>query len=205
MHRVLLLTGVALLSATLLGAPQTSPSPAKTPDPAAAPALPATQTVVPSPESVPATAPVPVPGPVVPTPLPAVAATTVPTSPAARVFASEAGIILNPIKPAQATAFESVIQKLKEALARSDDAVRRQQANGWKVYRAAETAPDGTMYYLFVIDPVVKGADYTIAKVLYEAYPTQVDALLKQFLGSYAGGQTMLNLTVVSNLRIGAK
>ncbi len=122
------------------------------------------------------------------------------------MFASEAGAILNPIKKASTAQFEAVIQKLKEALRVSDNQVRRQQANGWKVYRVAEAGGDGTIvYYLFLIDPVVKGADYTISKLLNEAYPDQINELQKQFLGSYAGGQTLLNLTLVANLRLGAK
>jgi len=224
MHRLPLLTGAALVFAALASA-QTPPPQPKTPDPAQTRAVPVEQVApsnqvpatgrvlspeappsaqVRSPEEEPPTAPIPIPVPVV-VPLPKPVPTTVPTSPQPRVFASEAGVILNPIKADQTANFEAVVQKLKDALRLSDNEVRRQQANGWKVYRATETSGDGTVYYLFVIDPVVKGADYTVTKVLYEAYPAQIDTLLKQFLGSYAGGQTLLNLTLVANLRLGAK
>lgn len=123
------------------------------------------------------------------------------TSPDARVFASEVGAILNPINPLKTVAFEAVLVKLKEALRLSKDPVRRQQAQGWKVYRVAESGDGGTVYYLFLIDPVVKGADYTITTVLRDAYPTEIDALLEQFLGAYAGGQTLMNMRLVANMK----
>src|SRR5262245_54878861 len=66
-----------------------------------------------------------------------------------RVFASEAGLILNPVKPDKTDDFEMVIGRLHEALAKSSDPMRQKQAAGWKVYKAAETVQNGAVPYVF--------------------------------------------------------
>jgi hypothetical protein len=55
---------------------------------------------------------------------------------AARVFGSDAGLVLNFIKPDKTADFEAVMLKLKEALRTSNKPERRQQAASWKVFRA---------------------------------------------------------------------
>jgi hypothetical protein len=49
------------------------------------------------------------------------------------------------------------------------------------VFRAAEPAATGTALYVFVIDPAVKGADYTVSTILAEMFPNEVQALYKQY------------------------
>ena len=51
-----------------------------------------------------------------------------------------------------------------------------------------------------IIDPSVKGADYTVSTILAEAFPQEVQALYKQYADSYASGQNFVNLTLVSDL-----
>lgn len=134
----------------------------------------------------------PAPGQVVPP------ATPVPT-PLGRVFGSDAGMIFNPIKPDKAVEFEQVMAKLNDALMRSEDPVRQKQAAGWKVFKAVEPGPNGTVLYVFVMDPAVKGADYSVTKILTEAYPTtEVQELYKLYSAAYASGQSLLNLDPLS-------
>src|SRR5690348_4252991 len=59
-------------------------------------------------------------------------------APAPRVFASDAGMVLNFIKADKTMDFEAVMAKLKEALQKSEKPERKQQAMSWRVYRAAE-------------------------------------------------------------------
>ena len=133
------------------------------------------------------------------TPPPAAGQVVPPVTPApvpvGRIFGSEAGMIFNPIKPDKTIDFEQVMAKLKEALTRSEDPVRQRQAAGWKVFKAVEPGPNGTVLYIFVMDPAVKGADYSVTKILTEAYPTpEVQELYKLYSAAYAGGQSLLNL-----------
>jgi hypothetical protein len=101
------------------------------------------------------------------------------TVPAKRVFGSDAGMVLNFIKPEKTADFEAVIAKLKEALAKSPRPERAQQAHSWKVFRSA---------------------DYTVSTILAEAFPDDVQTLYKQYAESYASGQNFVNLSTVQAL-----
>jgi len=117
-----------------------------------------------------------------------------------RVFASDAGMILNTIKPDKTADFELVVERVKAALLQSSDGTRKQQSAGWRVYKALEPGANNSVLYVFWLDPVVKGADYTVSKILYEAFPTEAQELYHKLSGSYSGGQTLVNLQLLSNL-----
>lgn len=121
-------------------------------------------------------------------------------APTTRVFANDAGLVLNFIKPDKTADFESVMGKLKEALQKSAKPERKQQAASWKVFKSPEPAAGGNVLYVFVIDPAVKGADYTVSTILAEAFPQDVQALYKQYAESYASGQNFVNLALVQDL-----
>src|ERR1700730_7923200 len=120
--------------------------------------------------------------------------------PTKRVFASDGGMVLNFIKPDKTADFEAVIAKLKEALAKSEKPERKVQAKSWKVFKSPDPAAGGNVLYVFVIDPSVKGADYTVSNILAEAFPAEVQALYKQYAEAYASGQNFVNLSLVSDL-----
>lgn len=135
-----------------------------------------------------------------PAPAPPPGQSVVSPPPLGRVFASEQGMMINAIRPDKVMDFETVIAKLREALANSKDPVRNQQGWGWKVYKAAEPGPNGSVLYVFVMDPVVKGADYGVAKILAEAYPTEIMELYRMYTTSFAAaGQTLINLQPVAS------
>lgn len=123
-------------------------------------------------------------------------------APAAPVLAldGDAATITVLIKPDKTADFEAVIGKLKEALAKSAKPERKQQAASWKVFKSPDPAAGGNVLYVFVIDPSVKGADYTVSNILAEAFPTEVQALYKQYAEAYASGQNFVNLSLVSDL-----
>jgi hypothetical protein len=122
-----------------------------------------------------------------------------PATPPARVFTSDAGMIFNQIKADNTADFEMVMGRLKEALAKSEDPVRKQQAASWKVFKSLEPGPGGNVLYIFMMDPAVKDADYTVSKILAEAYPTEVQEMFKTYSAAYAGGQNLVNLQLVSD------
>ena len=121
-------------------------------------------------------------------------------APTKRVFASDAGLVLNFIKPDKTADFEAVMAKLKEALSKSDKPERKQQAQSWKVFKSPDPAAGGNALYVFVIDPAVKDADYTVSTILAEGFPQDVQTLYKQYAESYASGQNFVNLTLVQKL-----
>lgn len=123
--------------------------------------------------------------------------TTLPTD---RVFAADAGLIFNPIRPDKVADFEMVIGRLHEALSRSTDASRRKQAAGWKVYKATEPGPNGSVLYVFAMDPAVPGADYTVSKILSEAFPDETRDLYRIYTAAFAGSPSLVNLKLSDHL-----
>ena len=129
---------------------------------------------------------------------PAAAAQAAPTT---RVFSGDAGMVLNFIKADKVADFEMVVAKLKEALGKSTKPERKQQATSWKIFKAAEPGAGGSVLYVFVVDPSVKGADYSVANILAESFPPeQVNEIYKAYAGAYATGQNIVNLSLVSDL-----
>jgi hypothetical protein len=97
--------------------------------------------------------------------------------------------------------FETVLAKLRAALTNAKDPVRNQQGWGWKIFKAAEPGPNGSVLYVFVMDPAVKGADYGVAKILSEAYPNEIMDLYRMYTGAFAtAGQTLINLQPIPSL-----
>jgi len=136
-----------------------------------------------------------------PAPAPPPGQNVVAPPPLGRVFASDQGLIFNAIRPDKVMDFETVLAKLRAALADSKDPVRTQQGWGWKIYKAAEPGPNGSVLYVFVMDPAVKGADYGVAKILSEAYPNEVMELYRMYTGAFAtAGQTLINLQPIPAL-----
>jgi hypothetical protein len=122
-------------------------------------------------------------------------------APQARVFTGDVGIMFNVIKPDKTADFEMVIGKLKEALAKSDDPVHKQMAQGWRVIKNPEPIQGGNYLYAFLIDPVVKDADYTVSRVLAKVFPAEVQELFKVYSACFAGGVTLQNYVTVANMK----
>ena len=114
-----------------------------------------------------------------------------------RTFTGGTGMMLNYVKADATADFEAVMRKLAEALQQSEDADRRRQADGWRVYKAQEPGQGGSVLYVWIIDPTVSGADYAVSQILNEAFPAEVQELYERFNGSFAGGQAMVNLDLV--------
>jgi len=139
---------------------------------------------------------------------PAFAQGAAPAQPAAPannpfVFPGDGGVILNFVKADKTADFESVLGKVKEGLAKSEKPERKQQASGWKVFKATEPGPSGAVIYVFVMDPVVKGADYSVGNILVEAFgQTEGQALYKTYSESYSNPAigALLHLTLVQDL-----
>jgi hypothetical protein len=122
-----------------------------------------------------------------------------PATPNARVFNSGSGLILYTIKADKTADFESVMNKTKEALGKSDKPGRKQQAATWKVFKAAEAGANGNVTYVMVMDPSIKDADYNVINVLNEVFPTEIQALYKTYTESFASGLIPINLIPVAD------
>ena len=92
--------------------------------------------------------------------------------------------------------FEKAMGYLEAALASSTNERVREQAAGWRVFKATEAGPNNAVLYVFMLDPTVPGADYSLGRILADAYPDQakLQEIWKLYSGSVTGG-SLLNLT----------
>jgi hypothetical protein len=114
------------------------------------------------------------------------------------IVTERAAVILNPVKPDRTAEFELGLEQLRAVLAATTDSphpAKRQQARGWKIYRAEE--PMGTnVLYVFLLDPALPYADYSFKNLLEESLPPpEAEVALRRLSGSLAGPQTVISLT----------
>jgi hypothetical protein len=109
-------------------------------------------------------------------------------APAAPVLAldGDAATITVLIKPDKTADFEAVLTKLKESLNKSEKAERKQQAAGWTVYKTSQ-AVQGNTAYIMIINPIVKGQEYDITRLIAEVFPTEVTEFFQKYKDSFAG------------------
>jgi hypothetical protein len=130
---------------------------------------------------------------------------TVPAPPApgagpSRTFTAPVGMLLNTVRPDKVADFERVVALVRAAMEKSTDTKDRQQAQSWKVYKAAEPGPGGSVLYVFVFDPTLPNTEYGFNRILADAYPdtAQLQEIWKLYTGSLTGGGSLLNLTPVT-------
>ena len=124
-------------------------------------------------------------------------------APSPFVFSGDGGVILNFVKADKTADFEMVMGKLKEALAKSEKPERKVQAAGWKYFKASEPGPNGAVIYVFIMDPVAQGQEYSVGNILVEVLgSTEGQALYKTYSDSYANPAigALLHLTKVADL-----
>jgi hypothetical protein len=132
-------------------------------------------------------------------------ATQVPPGPVAapppvgRVFTAPAGALFNTVRPERVKDFETFLSHLRFALDKSTNPDVREQAKSWQIYRATEPGPNNTVLNVFLFDPAVKGADYSLGRILADAYAdtVQLAEVWKLYTSSITGGGSLLNLTPV--------
>jgi hypothetical protein len=166
---------------------------------AAAPQLPQQPTQPPTtppatPPAAPPTAPAPSPQP------PPVAEPKAAGPPVPRTFTSDAGVIFSAIKPEKAADFEAVMARVKDALAKSSNPKRKQQAAAWRVFKSVEPGPGGSILYMSFFDPPVKEEEYSVSTILAEAFPEEAQALWRKYIDCFVDGQTLVNLQLTTNM-----
>lgn len=113
------------------------------------------------------------------------AAPAVPTKPVFELT-SEAALVTVLIKPDKTADFEFVLTKLRDALQKSDKPERRQQAAGWRVFKSSQPV-QGNAVYIMRIEPVVKGEEYDITRLIAEVFPVEVQEIFPKYRDAFAG------------------
>jgi hypothetical protein len=119
-------------------------------------------------------------------------------APQPRIFTASVGLLFNTVRADRVDDFERAMGYLQAALAASTNERVRAQAAGWRIFKATEGAPGGAVLYVFLLDPTVAGADYSLGRILADAYPDQakLQEIWKLYSGSVTGG-SLLNLTTL--------
>jgi hypothetical protein len=117
--------------------------------------------------------------------------------PKAPVMALEgdAAVVTILIKGDKTADFEAVIAKYKEALGKSDNPKRKEQLAGMKFFKSP-TAVQGNAMYIISVDPVLKGEEYDITRVVTEVFPVEVQEVYAKYKDSFAGRQ-IINLNKI--------
>jgi len=89
------------------------------------------------------------------------------------------------VKPDKTADYEKAMDKLKAALQKITRPEAKQQLAGWKIVRNSAAQPDGSILYVHVLSPVIKGADYSILNLVYEAFTDYQEQ--KAFYDLYSG------------------
>jgi hypothetical protein len=103
----------------------------------------------------------------------------------------DATVVIVLIKPDKTADFEAVLAKYKEALGKSDKPARKEQLAGLKIYKSP-TAMGGNTAYILSVDPVVKGEEYDITRVINEVFPSEVTDMFNKYKEAYAGRQIIV-------------
>lgn len=98
-------------------------------------------------------------------------------------FETTTAILVFYVRPEKVAEFEAVVARLAQALDASTDPTRRQQAAAWRMLRSSEPGRDAVVY-VFLLDPVVPGADYDPVRVLSESLPAEVQPLYEKLKAS---------------------
>ena len=100
----------------------------------------------------------------------------------------DAAIVLVLIKPDKAADFEAVVAKYKEALGKSDNPKRKEQLAGITVLKSP-TPIGGNTAYVFRVDPVLKGEEYDITRIIVEVFPSEATDMYNRYKDAFAGRQ----------------
>jgi hypothetical protein len=100
----------------------------------------------------------------------------------------DAAVIIVLIKPDKTADFETVIAKYREAMAKGDNAKRKEQLAGLKVFKSP-TAMGGNTAYIFSVDPIIQGEEYDITRVIHEVFPSESTDMFNKYKEAFAGRQ----------------
>ena len=109
------------------------------------------------------------------------------------------GLLFNTVRTDKVADFEKLIASVRAALAASSDPKIKEQAKGWRFFKAAEPGPNNTVLYVFVIDPTVPGEDYGLGRVLSQGSTdaAALQEIWKLYTSSVTGGGSLLNLSPI--------
>ena len=103
-------------------------------------------------------------------------------------FDGSAALMFHFVKPGSTADYEAVMQRLSDAL---NETGKTDQSSGWKVFRAgADFTGQGAVPYVWVVDPVVSGANYAAATIINEIVPSdEMQEIYESYTNALTDGQ----------------
>ncbi len=108
-----------------------------------------------------------------------------PVVPRALALEGPVAMVFHTIKADKVIEFEQLFTRLRDGLTASSNDVRRRQAAGWRLLKQVAPTAEGHIIYVAVIDPVVVGEEYDMARLLDEVYPDEGTALYQSLLAAH--------------------
>jgi hypothetical protein len=97
-------------------------------------------------------------------------------------FLGARGLLVFHVHRERTQDFEEVMRQIRGGLDASDHPVRRAQAQGWRLFRSADTSAGAV--YVVMVDSVVPDSDYDPVKMLTEFVPSDLPAAYDRLRGA---------------------
>lgn len=111
--------------------------------------------------------------------------TVQPAVPLALALEGPVAMVFHTIKADKGPDFELLFTRLRDGLTASATEARRQQVAGWRLLKQQAPTAEGHLVYVSMIEPVVAGQEYDLARLLAEAYPDEGVALYQALLAAH--------------------
>lgn len=121
-------------------------------------------------------------------------------APQALSFPTGAGILFHQIKSDRTEDFEWMMQRLHEALTKSEDPKHQSMAGSMRVFKNTDPLPTGNIMYVVLVNPAVADGDYSMTSLLnlvYKTFPEEQQEIYKRVSGAFGGATNRLNLQAV--------
>lgn len=105
-----------------------------------------------------------------------------PAAPLALALEGPMALVFHTVKGDRGADFEQLFTRLQAGLGASSNEARRQQGAGWRLVKQNAPTAEGHLLYVSVIQPVVAGEEYDMARLLAEAFPDEGLALYQMLI-----------------------
>jgi len=104
-------------------------------------------------------------------------------------------IILNHVKADKQEQFEKLMHEVVWPTLQKSDSLGQEIANHTRVLHPCKMNEDSTFTYIFIMDPLLKGADYSASSVLSKEYDKEkADEYVKMISDCFANPQVIYNV-----------
>lgn len=122
--------------------------------------------------------------------------------PAVVNFTSPVGMLIVTVKAAKVADYESAIVALQDALSKSTDPAKREQAAGWRVLKADTPDSKSNAIFIHLLEPAIAKADYRPSLLLDQLLEEAPGDLLSKYRDAIAGGPNKLELTEFAKMSV---